>query len=249
MLIAAGQGKPSPLWFATRASGLVALVLLTACVVLGILITVRFVSARWPRFLTVGLHRNLSVMVLSFVIVHVITTVADSYTQIKFPDAVIPLISVYRPFWLGLGAVAFDLLLALAVTSLVRMHLGHRMWRLTHWAAYACWPVAVLHGLGTGSDPRTRWVLVLTAACVLIVVWALALRLAVGWPDHAALRVGAAALAIVALLASGEWAQHGPLQPGWARKAGTPPPPGAQPAHGGQQGSPASTTQAKGGQP
>jgi methionine sulfoxide reductase heme-binding subunit len=118
---AAVSAGPSPLWFVTRATGLVALVLLSACVVLGILINVRFASPRWPRFLTAGLHRNFSLLVLMFVVAHVVTTVADSYTAIRWRDAVIPFVSVYRPLWLGLGAIAFDLLLALAATSLLRV--------------------------------------------------------------------------------------------------------------------------------
>jgi len=217
---------PSPLWFLTRGTGLVALALLSACVVLGILTNVRFAGPRWPRFLTAGLHRNLSLLALIFVVIHAATTVLDSYAPIRWLDAVIPFVSVYRPLWLGLGAIAFDLLLALAATSLFRVRLGHRMWRRTHWAAYACWPVAVVHGLGTGSDPRTRWVLVLTLGCVFTVVSACSLRLAFGWPAHCALRLGVAALGIVALLAGGHWAQQGPLRPGWAKRAGTPPPPG-----------------------
>ncbi len=241
---------PSPLWFLTRATGLVALVLLSACVVLGILINVRFAAPRWPRFLTAGLHRNLSMLVLMFVAIHVVTTVADTYTPIRWRDAIIPFVSAYRPLWLGLGAVAFDLLLALAVTSVLRVRLGHRLWRLTHWAAYACWPVAVLHGLGTGSDPRTRWVLVLTMGCVLTVLCAFSLRVAYGWPQHGILRLGAATLAIVALLAAGNWAQHGPLRPGWAKRAGTPPAPGQRavsPATVTQ--APARASEAKGDQP
>jgi predicted ferric reductase len=226
LLASGASSSPSPLWFLTRATGLVALVLLSACLVLGILINVRFASPRWPRFLTAGLHRNLSLLVLVFVAIHVATTVLDSYTSIQWLDAVIPFVSVYRPFWLGLGAIAFDLLLALAVTSLLRVRLGHRTWRLTHWAAYACWPVAVVHGLGTGSDPRTRWVLFLTLACVFTVVSACSLRLAFGWPSRGALRLGAATAGIVVLLAAGHWALQGPLRPGWAKRAGTPPPPG-----------------------
>jgi hypothetical protein len=227
-VIAAASSGPSPLWFATRATGLMAMILLSACVVLGILVQVRFVSVRWPRFLTVGLHRNLSLMVLVFVVLHVGTTVADSYTSISLLDAVLPFASSYRPFWLGLGAVAFDLLLALAVTSLLRVRLGHRAWRLTHWASYACWPIAVVHGLGTGSDPRRQWVLALTMGCVLVVLSAFSLRLAAGWPDSGALRLGAAIVAITAVLAGGRWAQQGPMQADWSRRSGTPPPAGDQ---------------------
>jgi methionine sulfoxide reductase heme-binding subunit len=239
VIVAAGSG-PSPLWFATRATGLVALMLLTVSIVLGILVTVRFTGSRWPRFLTVGLHRNLALLVIVFVVLHVVTTVLDTYTSIGLLDAVIPFLSNYRPFWLGLGAVAFDLLLAVTITSVIRVQVGHRLWRVTHWATYACWPIAVIHGLGTGTDPRTHWVLMLTMGCVLVVLSAFTLRLAAGWPERGTLRAGAAAIAIVAVLGGGEWARHGPLLPGWSPRAGTPLPAGQQPA------TPAPTTQPAG---
>ena len=104
---------------------------------------------------------------LGFSVVHVLTTVLDSFVSIPLPDAFVPFISSYRPIWVGLGATSFDLMLALVITSLMRTRLGLRSWRLVHWSAYLCWPVAVLHGLGTGTDTRLRWVLVLTAGCVL----------------------------------------------------------------------------------
>ena len=96
--------------------------------------------------------------------VHIVTAVADSFAPIRLLDAFVPFVGAYRPLWLGLGAVAFDLLLALVVTSLLRERLGYRAWRAVHWAAYACWPVALLHGLGTGSDTRVRWALVVNVA-------------------------------------------------------------------------------------
>ena len=86
----------------------------------------------------------------------------------------IPFVSGYRPLWLGLGTLSFDLLVALAVTSLVRRRLGYRAWRAVHWLAYVSWPVAVLHGLGTGSDTKQWWMLALTVVCivaVLVAVW------------------------------------------------------------------------------
>src|SRR5260370_41126032 len=86
--------------------------------------------------------------------------------------------------WLGLGAVAFDLMLALTVTSLLRTRLSYRSWRLVHWGSYLAWPVAVLHGLGTGSDTPVRWGLALTPACVALIAALTGWRLAPGWPSH-----------------------------------------------------------------
>ena len=145
----------SPLWFATRATGLIALVLLTGTVVLGILTSVRFASPAWPRFITVSLHRNLSLLTITFTGLHVLTTITDPFASISVLSAVIPFTSGYRRIWLGFGAVAFDLLLAVLVTSLLRTRIGPRTWRAVHWAGYACWPVALVHGLGTGTSNTT----------------------------------------------------------------------------------------------
>ena len=168
------------LWYATRATGLVTLLLLTGSVLLGLLTSGRFGGASWPRFLTVGLHRNLSLLVLAFLALHVGTTVADTFVSIPLTAAFIPFTSSYKMFWLGLGAVALDLLIALVATSLIRNRLGLRAWRRVHWAAYVCWPVALAHGLGIGTDRSTLWVFVLTLACAALVAGAATWRLVLG---------------------------------------------------------------------
>ena len=157
------------LWYATRATGLVTMLLLTASVLLGVLTTGRFAGGSWPRFLTVGLHRNLSLLVLVFLALHVGTTVVDTFVSIPLTAAFIPFASSYKAVWLSLGAVALDLLIALVATSLIRNRLGLRTWRWVHWAAYICWPVALAHGLGAGTDRGTLWVFVLTIACAAVV--------------------------------------------------------------------------------
>ncbi len=212
----------SPLWYTTRATGLVAMVLLTLSMVFGLLSSVGYQRPEMPRFVTIGLHRNASLLALAFTAAHVITTVIDSYVHIPVQDAFIPFISSYRPLWLGLGAVASDLLLALTITSLLRSRMSLRTWRAVHWTAYACWPTAVLHGLGTGTDASVRWVLLLTLVCVAVVAALVAWRLAVGWPAHAAFRVAGAVALLIALVAGGAWLTSGPLRPGWAHRSGTP---------------------------
>jgi methionine sulfoxide reductase heme-binding subunit len=211
---------PSPLWYTTRATGVVALILLTATVVLGVTGVFRLAGPNWPRVITAGLHRNISLLALMFVIVHILTTVLDSFVHITLLNAVIPFSSSYRRLWLGLGAVAFDLLLAVLLTSLIRERLPQRFWRTVHWLSYACWPIALWHGLGTGTDSKLPWLLVLTALCVLAVVVAVWFRLSLAGPGpRLAGRAAIAALVAATLI----FAFAGPLQPGWARRAGTPP--------------------------
>jgi methionine sulfoxide reductase heme-binding subunit len=173
----------SVLWYATRGAGAVTLILLTGVVVLGILSTLRVQSERWPRFLTTGLHRNLALMTMVFLSLHIVTAVVDPFTNLGWTAALIPFSSYYRTFWLGLGAVAFELLLAIVATSLVRGVLGHGAWRAIHWLTYAAWPVAVVHGMGTGTDTWSAWMLGITAACVASVIMAVVLRLGTGPAD------------------------------------------------------------------
>ena len=213
---------PSAYWYLARGTGAVALVLLTASVVIGILGSVRFVAERWPRFAIDAVHRDVSLLVIVVLVIHIVTSVLDGFAPITLLDGVIPFNSPYRPLWLGLGTLSFDLLVAIAVTSLVRRRLGYRAWRAVHWLAYASWPVAVLHGLGTGSDTTQWWMLALTVVCIVAVLVAVWLR--IGYVDaaHAGLRAPATALAVITPIGLMIFALAGPLQSGWAKRAGTP---------------------------
>jgi methionine sulfoxide reductase heme-binding subunit len=219
-LLATGASGPSPLWYATRATGVVALVLLTITMALGIAGVSRLESRHWPRVITAGLHRNISLLVVAFVIVHVLTTVLDSFVSISIAAAVIPFSSGYRTFWLGLGAIAFDLILALVITSLFRSRLSYRAWRAVHLLAYASWPVALWHGLGTGTDTKLPWLLAIDALCVLAVAGALLWRLQAMAPGAA--RTAAVLATIAVPIATTVFVIVGPMRPGWAARAGTP---------------------------
>ncbi|MBO0825721.1 MAG: ferric reductase-like transmembrane domain-containing protein, partial [Actinobacteria bacterium] len=206
----------------TRATGLVALVLLTAGMSAGLLSSVRFERPRWPRFVTLGLHRNLTLLALAFTLVHVVTNVLDSFVSIPLQDAFIPFIGTYRPLWLSFGAIAFDLMLALVITSLARTRMNLTTWRVVHWSAYACWPIAVVHGLGTGTDTPQGWVLALTAACVAVVVILTLRRLALSWPYRPGWTAVGVAGVFLSVIAGTVWLKSGPLAPHWSTRAGTP---------------------------
>jgi methionine sulfoxide reductase heme-binding subunit len=220
MILAAG---PSLYWYLTRSTGAVALLLLTFAVALGVVDVCRFSTPRWPRFLVDSLHRNVSLLAMAFLGVHILTSVLDSFAPISLSDTVVPFAGSYRPFWLGLGAVAFDLLVAVIVTSLLRRRVGHAGWRAVHWLSYASWPIALLHSFGTGSDVKSGWLLPLSVACLLVVLAAVLVRVLGGWPEHAARRgaalAGAGSFSLFLVL----WLPSGPLGSEWARRSGTPP--------------------------
>jgi sulfoxide reductase heme-binding subunit YedZ len=176
-MLATAASSPIAYWYLTRATGVVALVLLTITVALGVANVKRLQTKRIPRFVIDSVHRNASMLAVVFLALHVTTTLADSYIPIHLADVIVPFGAGYRPFWVGLGAVSLDLLVAVMVTSLLRRRIGHRIWRATHWLAYASWPVALSHSLGTGSDAGTPWMLALTAVCVTVVAIAVAIRL------------------------------------------------------------------------
>ena len=213
---------PSVYWYLARGTGAVTLLLLTVSVVLGILHADRRRPAGAPRLLVESAHRTVSLLVVAMVAIHVVVVVLDSFAPVRLTDAVLPFTSAYRPLWVGFGAVAFDLLLALAVTSLLRARLGFRAWRGVHWLAYACWPVAVLHGAGTGSDAKSAWMLAFTVACIAAVLAAIGTRLVSAGPGHGTVRAGALGLTVAATAAFAAWLPQGPLARGWALRAGTP---------------------------
>ncbi len=146
----------STLWFLSRATGIVAFVLLTLTVVLGIATSLRLQTRNLPRFVIEYLHRNVTVLVMALIAIHVTSVVLDGFAPIGWAAAVIPFSSPYRPIWLSLGALGFDLLLAVAVTSWLRHRVGFRVWRFLHWSAYASWLVVLVHAFGTGSDTPRR---------------------------------------------------------------------------------------------
>ena len=129
-------------------------------------------------FAVAALHRNLALTSLAFLAVHITTAIIDGYVPLAWLDVVVPFGSAYHPFWVGLGAVAIDLLLAIVVTSLLRTRIRPRAWRAVHWLTYLCWPVALVHGIGMAeSDSARGWILALDVLCVLAVLGALAFRL------------------------------------------------------------------------
>ena len=165
-------------WYASRATGIVSLLLLTAVPVLGILVNRQGRLPGLPRFAVTSLHRNISLLAVAFIAVHVVTAVLDTYVNIPILAGVVPFASGYERVWLALGAVSFDIMLAMIITSLLRGRLNRTLWRAVHLLAYLSWPVAFAHSIGSSRDLQHGWLLDLGIACALIVAAAAIWRLA-----------------------------------------------------------------------
>jgi methionine sulfoxide reductase heme-binding subunit len=173
-----GITSSTALWYASRATGVVCLLLFTLVVLLGILVNRQGRLPGLPRFAVTGLHRSLALLAVVFLAIHVLTAVADSYVTIQLAAAVIPFASSYEPVQIGLGAVALDLMAALVITSLLRARMNRRLWRGVHWLAYAAYPITIVHSVTSSADLRSGGLLWLTAGCVLSVAAAVAWRVA-----------------------------------------------------------------------
>ena len=172
-----GIGANNAVWFLMRGSGVVSLLLLTGVMALGIAAYGGVRIGSLPRFATMALHRSISLLSVAFIAIHVATAVIDPYTSVRLIDVVVPFAAAWKPLFVGLGAIAVDLVVALTVTGLMRARIGRRTWRTIHWAAYATWPVAFVHALGIGTDTPTLWLRAVAIGCVALIGGSIAWRL------------------------------------------------------------------------
>lgn len=163
------------LWALGRGTGVVALVMFTLAIVLGVLTRSGRPVPGLGRFGVADVHRTAALTGTGLVAVHLGSLLLDPYAQLRLVDLVVPFLGSYRPLWLGLGTVAVDLLAVVTVVSLLRQRVGPRVFKAVHWATYALWPVALLHALGNGTDSGTAWFRLLALLCVG------AVATAVGW--------------------------------------------------------------------
>jgi methionine sulfoxide reductase heme-binding subunit len=192
----------SPLdWYVARAAGVAAYLLLTVVVTLGMTMASRRPLKRWPKFALEDVHRFGGLLVGSFVTIHVVTIALDAYLPFSLTAILVPFAASYRTVYTALGVVAAELLLALAVTNRYRDRLPYAFWRRAHYLNLAVWTAATVHGLGSGTDRSTPWLMALFAASVATVLgagaWRLRRRPALSWA------LAGAGVAAVVLAATG----------------------------------------------
>jgi methionine sulfoxide reductase heme-binding subunit len=186
------------IWYAARASGIAAYVVLSVVVSIGITMGGKAQSRRWPRFAVEEIHRFGGLLVGSLIVVHVGAIALDSFLPFSVVQLVVPFTARYRPLWTGLGIFAAELLLALAVTNHYRKRMPHRLWRLAHYANFAVWTAASLHGIFAGTDRSAGWLAVLYGVAISTVLSLIVWRVSGGGLRPA--RVAAAGVAGVVVL-------------------------------------------------
>ena len=186
------------IWYAARASGIAAYIVLSVVVSIGITMGGKAQSRRWPRFAVEDIHRFGGLLVGSLIGVHVAAIALDSFLPFSIGQLVVPFTARYRPLWTGMGIFAAELLLALAITNHYRKRLPHGLWRTAHYANFAVWALASLHGIFAGTDRSAGWLAVLYGASIATVLALVAWRIA-GGGLHPLRVLGAGAVGVLAL--------------------------------------------------
>ena len=167
-------------WYAVRASGYTALVLLTLSMVLGLLLSLNVKSARWPRFLTNDLHGFTTLVALVFIAVHLVATVLDPFMHFGLAGALVPFATGYRTIGMAAGIVAAYVMLAVWITSRLQRRIGWRTWRTLHYSVFAIYALSVAHTLVAGEDASTAWGRWIVVGSVVLVATLTALRAMTG---------------------------------------------------------------------
>ena len=158
-------------WYTARAAGVVAYALLTS----GVLLGGRARLPRWPAFAVTDVHRFVSILTGVFIAIHIYALLLDRYAHVSVVTLVVPGASSYRPFWLALGTIALELLLAVALSNVLRKRIGHKRWRRVHYLTFGVWIASTAHGIGAGTDATAGWLRVLYLVSIgmvaLAVLW------------------------------------------------------------------------------
>ncbi|MDA8102306.1 MAG: ferric reductase-like transmembrane domain-containing protein [Nitrospiraceae bacterium] len=215
-VVAAIGGNPKFLWYMTRATGIIAIVLLGMVVILGMVTATKAAPKGFAKFLVPDLHRRLSITAAAFLGVHIITALLDSFVHIGLIASIVPFVATYRPVWVGFGAIAFDLLLIVIATSVVRHRFSQGPWKKIHYLSWLVVTFALFHAIGTGSDARVGLVEVVYIVLVAVVALAAIFRTATDAQLRKLAKIGGSAVIVaVPVLALG-WSLKGPLRTGWA---------------------------------
>jgi methionine sulfoxide reductase heme-binding subunit len=161
-------------WITSRAAGGAALILASASVGAGLMMSARRPAAS-KRDLR-PIHEALSLTTLAMVALHGLALLGDSFMRPGLAGIAVPFVGAYRPLWTGIGIVAGYGLAALGLTYYLRDRIGAARWRRLHRLTAVFWIAAIVHTIGAGSDAGEIWFLAVSGALVIPAGLLLALR-------------------------------------------------------------------------
>jgi sulfoxide reductase heme-binding subunit YedZ len=182
------------LWYTTRATGIITMLLFTGVVALGTLVANRVGGTFIGRFEINEVHRSLTMVAMVFLVIHIVTTVLDSFVSTGLISAVVPMTSAYKRIPVALGAVAFDLILAVWISSLLKLRIKNETWRFLHWFSWLAYAISLVHGYLSGTDAHHGMGMLLVIGCAGFVALAALWRF-LGRPTRAAGRTALSPLA------------------------------------------------------
>jgi methionine sulfoxide reductase heme-binding subunit len=165
---------PHLFWLTSRAAGIVALILSSVSVCVGLLMSGRLRKQRGTDLRV--LHEALSLGTLAALVVHGLSLLGDGYLKLSVADIALPFASSYKTFWTSTGIIAFWALALLGLSYYARTKIGVQRWRRLHRFAALAWVLGIVHSLGEGTDAGQAWFLAMTALVVLPAVTLLAAR-------------------------------------------------------------------------
>ncbi len=209
----------STVWYVARAGGFTAYILLTLAVFTGAAQSLKWQGGKWPRMVNYETHNFLTLLSSVFIVVHVLAVWIDPFTSFTWFEVFVPFASHYRQVWVALGIVAFYLIIATIITSLLRNKIGYKVWRFLHLGTFIVFLLTTIHGIATGSDTRTWWAALIYFVCFGAVSGIIMLRALTPAPQTNKIYPGVALFAGGLLLAGILFSEIGPMQPGWNKIA------------------------------
>jgi sulfoxide reductase heme-binding subunit YedZ len=172
-------------WLASRSAGIVAYVLLSASVVLGVTMALNLAPPRFGALLRTA-HERIALLALGALAAHGLLLLGDGFLRPGVLGILVPFQMSYRPTWTGIGILAGYLTAGLSLTYYARQRIGARRWRTAHRLIPVAWSMAVVHVIGAGSDAGSLWLQVPLALTMSAVVTLLGYRLLGGQPVRGA---------------------------------------------------------------
>jgi predicted ferric reductase len=139
-------------WYVTRASGIIAYLLLWFSTVLGLAVTSKYLDGMLDRIFTYDFHEFISLLAVAFTLMHILVLIVDRYLPYSIVQILVPFISPYRPFWVGIGVISFYITLLVTVTFYLRNRIGTRTFRVIHVLSLLGYLGVTLHGYYAGTD-------------------------------------------------------------------------------------------------